>query len=1066
MLILRRVRLVNWHYFTDATIELGPATLLGGDNGSGKSTIIDAIQYALVAQVSRIHFNAAAADRKAARTLESYCRCKVGADVLDYVRQDCISHVVLEFADGERRFCAGIMVEAFTEGDAREHEWLLEGGTLEDVTVYDGGQFLEPRVFKDSIKQRGGYICATKREYNSRLTHLLGVHRRGAEFNPYLDAVVRSVSFTPFTSVHGFVCNYILEEHSVDVGAMKENLQNYRMAEREAQAVEKRIQLLGEISGLTDGVAQASRQILRQQYLQAMLLVEEQSGKAAETRRELERTDAELRHAEEALSLEQQRKDRLDSLRQELQFALAENEQHRLYERLRRDREDLEHRITEETARVERRALLLAQCRAMLGRALGADLGAESEKLSTEQQAATREVVEADLEIRSIKTELGALYAEEKELAAGILRHPEPTTELKLAVEKAEIPAAVLADLLEVTDPEWHNAVEGWLNTQRFNVLVPEAEFQKALEIYNSLPAKTAGVGLPNMAAIRDEDMHPGSLAEVVTAKTPAARRYIAFLLGNVMRTDLANLKRFERSITTDCMRYASRTATRIRREVYERWYIGKEARERRLKEVQGEIDQRGRRIEILLAAHRKAQERGDMLSRVQRQVPVIQELSSSEARLSAARAQAEEADRQLASIDTSSFEAMKTQIGAVSESIRAAEQETGHLRERIGSARERVQGLGVRLQGDEAELQRRQAARAAFVAGHQADEADLVSYYEERLRAERRQAEGRIDYAGMLRRYESSYAGLRTRLDNARAELRAAKQRYNLEWNEMLGLEDDESREYAERLSLYRETELPEYRDRISRARQEAERQFREHFVSRLNEYLLEAEESFREINHILDTIRFGKDHYRFSITRNPEKSNLLSAIATAAEVGEMEGTLFSSLKTDQERESIERLFQDILSHELDDPAVREICDYRQYFIYDIRIRHTDIMDGKTGKAVESSLSRVLREKSGGETQTPYYVAIAASFFRFYKDAPNAIRLVLFDEAFSKMDDERIGNMVAFFRKLEMQVVTAVPTEKIESIAPHMDRINLVLRRNYQAFVRDYAILKQAAAP
>ncbi len=70
----------------------------------------------------------------------------------------------------------------------------------------------------------------------------------------------------------------------------------------------------------------------------------------------------------------------------------------------------------------------------------------------------------------------------------------------------------------------------------------------------------------------------------------------------------------------------------------------------------------------------------------------------------------------------------------------------------------------------------------------------------------------------------------------------------------------------------------------------------------------------------------------------------------------------------------------------------------------------------------------------------------------------------MLFDEAFNKMDDERIGNMVAFFRKLAMQVVTAVPTEKIESIAPYVDRTNLVIRRNYQAFVRDYAILNQAA--
>ncbi|MFW5690137.1 MAG: ATP-binding protein, partial [Spirochaetota bacterium] len=63
MLELRRLRLVNWHFFSDATITFGPTTLLAGDNGTGKSTIIDAIQYALVAQVSRIRFNSAATDR-------------------------------------------------------------------------------------------------------------------------------------------------------------------------------------------------------------------------------------------------------------------------------------------------------------------------------------------------------------------------------------------------------------------------------------------------------------------------------------------------------------------------------------------------------------------------------------------------------------------------------------------------------------------------------------------------------------------------------------------------------------------------------------------------------------------------------------------------------------------------------------------------------------------------------------------------------------------------------------------------------------------------------------------
>jgi len=53
-------------------------------------------------------------------------------------------------------------------------------------------------------------------------------------------------------------------------------------------------------------------------------------------------------------------------------------------------------------------------------------------------------------------------------------------------------------------------------------------------------------------------------------------------------------------------------------------------------------------------------------------------------------------------------------------------------------------------------------------------------------------------------------------------------------------------------------------------------------------------------------------------------------------------------------------------------------------------------VIDPASAAAMQRLIDEV-REKSGGETQTPYYVAIAASFFRFYKDTPRAIRLVLF---------------------------------------------------------------------
>jgi uncharacterized protein YPO0396 len=60
-------------------------------------------------------------------------------------------------------------------------------------------------------------------------------------------------------------------------------------------------------------------------------------------------------------------------------------------------------------------------------------------------------------------------------------------------------------------------------------------------------------------------------------------------------------------------------------------------------------------------------------------------------------------------------------------------------------------------------------------------------------------------------------------------------------------------------------------------------------------------------------------------------------------------------------------------------------------------------------------------------------------------------------------MDDDRIGNMLHFFKHMGIQVLTAVPTEKIETIAPHVDRINLVLRKDYQALVREYRILEES---
>ena len=82
--------------------------------------------------------------------------------------------------------------------------------------------------------------------------------------------------------------------------------------------------------------------------------------------------------------------------------------------------------------------------------------------------------------------------------------------------------------------------------------------------------------------------------------------------------------------------------------------------------------------------------------------------------------------------------------------------------------------------------------------------------------------------------------------------------------------------------------------------------------------------------------------------------------------------------------------------------------------------------------------------DKSGGETQNPYYIAIFASLYRLYRSlAPDGrarCGLVLLDEAFSKMDEARIEATLRFARGLGLQLVMATPKERSELVAPWVE--------------------------
>ena len=77
MKILKKMLLINWHYFWNEMIEFEDINFLTGRNAAGKSTLIDALQLVLLGDTSGHFFNKAAND-KSNRTLKGYLYGEVG----------------------------------------------------------------------------------------------------------------------------------------------------------------------------------------------------------------------------------------------------------------------------------------------------------------------------------------------------------------------------------------------------------------------------------------------------------------------------------------------------------------------------------------------------------------------------------------------------------------------------------------------------------------------------------------------------------------------------------------------------------------------------------------------------------------------------------------------------------------------------------------------------------------------------------------------------------------------------------------------------------------------------
>ena len=145
--------------------------------------------------------------------------------------------------------------------------------------------------------------------------------------------------------------------------------------------------------------------------------------------------------------------------------------------------------------------------------------------------------------------------------------------------------AKLLCELLYMTDNSWQDAVESYLNTQRFNIIVAPENYLIAKKVFVSLGDKVKGIGLIDTRKIGDityGETNESYLGDKVESENIYAKRYARFVMRDVVCCDSSDtLEQFSKSVTKDRLRFQNFCLQRMGKKEH---FIGVDAIEKQLK--------------------------------------------------------------------------------------------------------------------------------------------------------------------------------------------------------------------------------------------------------------------------------------------------------------------------------------------------------------------------------------------------------------------------------------------------------------------------------------------------
>lgn len=1075
MKTLTKVKLINWHTFSNTEFEIYKNALITGENGTGKSTILDAIQYVLT--VGKCKFNKAASDI-GNRTLESYIRCKTGIEGHEYVRNgDVTTYIVLEFFDEKTKDyqIIGTVIDLPSGGRLNREFFQILDSQINDVTFIEERKVLTKKEFKNTLNTHNqqGFFKDTIKEGERLFGNALGVKLK------YFDLVTRALAFKAIDNVYQFIVDFLLKEDFVDIQNLRDSIKHYKVLEEKLKMSKKECDTLEEVIQFYNQYLENAFQIDVLDCTKEKLYERELRSLIENSQKRYQAIEDQLKFIQQKLNQFHQDEESYQEKYHQLDQSLRENDTYNLKndlkkecERLKKEKEDKQKEYMDLLDELQQEAKLLKELR--LQKAFIKALENEeyhTETLSTHLRKVEQEIIEKtnkteyqrsslQLEITKNVEQYNQYQEEYTSLKENQLYYRKEIQELICLLNEQltkhfgkSIEIKPLCEYIEVKDEKWRNALEGHLNSQRFDLIVEPEYFEYALLVYEEYKNKRGiyGVGIVDVAKLAKYGnvALKETLADQLECKNTYARWYVNMLLSKVHCVDdVTQLRNYPTAITPTCMLYKNYTARALNPRIYNKPYIGLGAIkiqlktiEQQLETLQQEIKQQKVKLEALKNTQSllkksnadKILYRIDLLDKYHSLEKEYQEVNE--------RYQKLELDDSIISLQEE-CEAVKKQLDQTKKEKENALMKKGSLENNLETFKEQLEQTQescdvlhekiIQFEMDHLELSQK------------ADQKVIV--YLKRFVKDFKSMKNEIDY-------QKSVSQDKARQVESQIEMKMKD--YNNEYN--IGFENSlkDIESYKHRFHQLKDMDIVSKEEKTRQAKLKCEESFKTSFISGLNEKIENAKKDIYELNKGLAQRDFNGETYEFCVspTSRDDFKEYYKIIQSGKEY--MANNLLSETLNENQRRIMDELFIKLSSVENDQETEKmllEYTDYRNYLDYDIKIKYNS--------GDFAYFSKVNKEKSGGETQTPFYVIMAASFEQVVRNRNQNEGfgcVVIFDEAFNNMDEQRIQEMIKFYNEREIQTFIAVPPSRASTIIPYVNTRLLVIKQNQHSFVEGF---------